>query len=92
MQETNGKAYITGFTVLEYGSAGAPVEYNYQLYVVVNTINNTMQLCAILPDSSAPEIYISQLDDMIKNGDAIVLTSLTDFSKEDQLVFNRMQQ
>lgn len=92
VQETKGKAYITGYTVLEYSSDGAPVEYNYELYVVVNTDNNTMQLCAIPPDSSAPEIFISQLDDMIENGDVIVHASLMDFFEEDQLVFRSMQQ
>lgn len=92
IQEVNGKGYITGSSVIAYVSDEASVEYRYQLYVVVNTAENTMQLCAISLDTSAPDIYISQLDNMIKTGDAVVYASLKDFSEEDQLIFEDMLQ
>lgn len=92
-QELKGKAYITGSSEIVYVSDDASVEYSYsyQLYVVVNTTENTMQLCAISLDTSAPEIYISYLDEMIKSGKAVVYAGLKDFSEEDRLVFQNMQ-
>ncbi len=92
-QELKGKAYITGSSGTTYVSDDASVEYisSYQLYVVVNTTENTMQLCAIPLDTSAPEIYISYLDEMIKSGKAVVYAGLKDFSEEDRLVFQNMQ-
>lgn len=93
VQELKGKAYITGSSGTTYVSDDASVEYisSYQLYVVVNTTENTMQLCAIPLDTSAPEIYISYLDEMIKAGKAVVYAGLKDFSEEDRLVFQNMQ-
>lgn len=58
----------------------------------LNTIENIMLLCTILLETSAPEIYISQLDNMIKAGNAVVYASLKDFSEEDQLIFEDMLQ
>ncbi len=93
-QELKGKAYITGSSEIVYVSDDASVEYSYsyQLYVVVNTTENTMQLCAISLDTSAPEIYISYLDEMIKSGKAVVYADLKDFSEEDRLIFEEMLQ
>ncbi len=93
-QELEGKAYITGSSGIVYVSDDASVEhsYSYQLYVVVNTTENTMQLCAIPLDASAPEIYISHLDEMMKDGSAVVYAGLEDFSEEDRLIFEEMLQ
>lgn len=81
VHERRGKAYIAGTDTINAGSAV------YRLYAVIDTSENTLQLCIIPPDSAAPDLRISRLDEMVTNGDAVVFTSLDDFSEEDRLVF-----
>ncbi len=85
VHERRGKAYIAGTDSVSAGSA------EYRLYVVINTSENTLRLCVIPPDSAAPDLRIFRLDEMVTNGDTVVYTSLDDFSEEDRLVFQNMQ-
>lgn len=78
--QRRGKAYVAGA-----GSA------QYRLYAVIDTSENTIQLCIIPPDSAAPDLQIYRLDEMAANRDAVVCTSLDDFSEEDRLVFQNIQ-
>jgi len=75
-----GKAYVTGTGLAKY-----------QMCAVIDTAANTIQLCAILPDPAVPNLHILRLDEMVANGDAVIYTSLDDFSEEDRLVFQKMQ-
>ncbi len=84
VHERRGKAYIAGTDSVSAGSA------EYRLYAVIDTSENTLQLCIIPPDSAAPDLHIYRLDEMVTNGDVIVFTSLDDFPEEDRLVFQNM--
>ncbi len=84
VHERRGKAYIVGTDTINAGSVV------YRLYAVIDTSENTIQLCIIPPDSTAPDLHIYCLDEMVTNGDAVVYASLDDFSEEDRLVFQNM--
>ncbi len=86
----NGKVYVTGNANRHIASGEANIKCTYELLAVIEIDTNQLMLY-VNPDSSTDrDIYIYRLDEMIKNGDVQLLSQLTDFSKEDQSVFEEL--
>ena len=84
---TNGKVYVTGNSIQYFTSDKADIKCTYEIIAVIEIETNRLMLC-VIPDSSTDRgIYIRFLDEMINNGEAQLLSQLTDFSQEDQSVF-----
>lgn len=92
VEEMGEKAYIVGSTIQGDCSDDAQKERIYHIYTILNTVDNTMQFCAVSSDATAPDIFIHRLKEMVVNGDAVIYAQLTDFSEVDQYIFKSMQQ
>lgn len=89
-QITNGKVYVIGKSTGYYTYDGVDIECSYEHYAVIETETNRLTLCLIPVNSSGEasiDVYIRLLDEMIQNDEVQLLDQLSDFSKEDQSVF-----
>lgn len=93
-QITNGKVYVTGKSIEYYTYDGVDIGCTYERYAVIEMETNKLTLCMI-PDSASSvdaglDVYTRLMDEMVNNGDVQFLSQLTDFSQEDQSVFEEL--
>ena len=87
---TKERAYIIGNCSRNVVDGENVIKYTYELYVAIELRTNQLTLCVIPNSSSAPDMDIAYLDEMIKNGDLRLVSQLTDFSEADQSVFEEL--
>lgn len=82
----NGKVYVIGSVSAQTG------EELIGLYAIITMETNQIQLCFVPQDNAPKPNNLYRLDEMIERKDALLLNDFTDFTEEERLVFQEMDE
>ena len=82
----SGKVYVLGSVPL------LEEAQETSLLAVINLKTNQIALCFLPQNYTTKLPFIPCLDEMLENKDAILLNQFSDFSEEDQMVFQEMDE
>lgn len=82
----SGKVYVIGSVPTQEG------EKEFLIYAIITMETNQIRLCFIPQSDTMKMPYIYRLDEMLKNQDALLLTDFSDFSEEERLVFQEIDE
>lgn len=91
IHQTGTNVYIIGTNTQKTIVDDAEVGQSYKMYAVIELQDNMLMLCAIPANPLYPDVFIVNLDEMLDNGDVVVISELSGFSHEDFSVFQEME-